>query len=100
MSQSTIIHVIPSIIRANVANKTSDPAIVVRQNNVERLAGIVEIRHKGKVVARICPQYDNPIPNGMGEGARVWIETTEDVTLEQEAWPVEHRGQPCNTILA
>jgi len=99
MSQTTIIHVLPSVVRENVAQKRNDPAIVVRQDGVERLAGIVEIRNKeGKIVARICPNYDSPIPNGLGQGARVWIETTEDVTLHQEAWPVAHRGEQCSPL--
>lgn len=97
MSQTTIIHVLPSVVRENVAKDKDDPAIIVRQDGIERLANVVEIRHNGKVVARICPNYNNPIPDGMGEGARVWVETTEEVTLHQESWLLANKDHYCTT---
>ncbi len=95
MSKAKLIHVRPAAVRANVTEGKREPAILVRQNGRERLAHAIEIVDKhGEVVAVINPQYQNPIQDGIGKGACVWVETELDVRLTGESWPIQRELAP------
>lgn len=74
----TIIHVNQHVIRKNNKLGTKDPVLTVKTYKSNDYASTAEIRHEGKVVARIVYRPDEPLSCG----ARVWIETECEVQLD------------------
>ena len=75
----TIIHVNQHIIKANAKNGTEDDPLTVKdykQNRRARTASILDAN--GKLVAQVVYRPSNPLACG----ARVWIETTNEVVTE------------------
>jgi hypothetical protein len=69
----TVIHVNQHKVRA----KDVAP-LTVKTYKDNRPASTAEIIHDGEVVARIMYRPDNPLPCG----ARVWIETEQEVRVQ------------------
>ena len=69
----TIIHVNQHVIKANAKNGTNDPVLTVKTYKENRYAHEVTINGSSKVVYSEKP---------LSCGARVWIETQAEVTIE------------------
>lgn len=75
----TIIHVNQHIIKSNKKNNTQEPVLTVKTYKSNRYGSNVIIKDKtGDEVARIIYRPDRPLSCG----ARCWIETTEDVFVD------------------
>lgn len=77
MSKLKRIHINQHHIRANAKDGTALPVITVKTYNSNDYAHEAKIMHDGEVVATIKYQPDDPLSCG----ARVWIETREEVIL-------------------
>lgn len=73
----TIIHVNQHKIKSNVKNSKNDPVLTCKTYKDNDYAHEVEIISCGKVVAKVVYSPDKPLSCG----ARVWIETQEEVRL-------------------
>jgi hypothetical protein len=72
----TIIHVNQHVIKANAKNGTNDPVLTVKSWNSNIYAHAVDIAGPSKVV------YSPEKP--LRCGAKVWIETHSEVTIQNE----------------
>lgn len=73
-----VIHINRYTIGRNVKNKTNDPAIIVRTYKGPKYGHTVHIKdNAGNTVATII-QSETPLS---GCGARVWIETKNEVEI-------------------
>jgi len=70
----TIVHVNQAILRANMKNGTSKPALIVRTYKGSNNASAVEIHGPSSVIYR--PHHP------LSCGARAWVETEAEVTYE------------------
>jgi hypothetical protein len=75
--KKTIIHINQHVIRRNRVNGTTEPVITVKRGRVNLYANEVRIDGPCEVVYR----PDAPLKCG----ARVWIETTSPVILDENA---------------
>lgn len=74
----TIVHVNQHVIKANAKNGTTDPVLTVKTYKSNLYAREVEILDAdGNVAAKVVYSPDKPLSCG----ARVWIETQNDVTI-------------------
>jgi hypothetical protein len=73
----TIIHVNQHAVRRNTKNSEKEPVITCKTYKSNDYAHEVEIISDGKVVAKVVYRPDKPLSCG----ARVWIETEEEVRL-------------------
>jgi len=74
----TIIHVNQHVIRKNAKEGTTEPVLTVKTYKENRYAHEVVIKSdNGEELARIVYRPDSPLSCG----ARVWIETQNEVTL-------------------
>lgn len=72
------IHINQHIIKANAKNGDSNPVITVKTYDSNTYGHTVEILDKnGNVVATVVYSPDKPLPCG----AKVWIETSSEVTI-------------------
>lgn len=71
----TIIHVNQHIIRSNLKNKENQPVLTVKTHKSNTYAHTVEIQGPSRVI------YSPNKP--LSCGARVWIETQAEVTLDR-----------------
>ena len=77
----TIIHVNQHNIRKNIKNNTNAPVITVKTYKSNNYAHQVIIKDKhGEEVARVIYSADKPLSCG----ARVWIETKNEVEIINE----------------
>jgi hypothetical protein len=78
MARKTVIHVNQHVIKANAVHGTDDPPLTVKDYRDNRKAYTAEILDdRGNVVARIINRPHDPLSCG----ARVWIETTNEVRV-------------------
>ena len=73
----TIIHVIQAKIRSNTKNSENEPVLSCKTYKSNDYVHEAEIISNGKVVAKVVYRPDKPLSCG----ARVWIETEEEVRL-------------------
>lgn len=73
----TIIHVNNHKIKSNAKNSENEPVLTCKTHKSNDYAHEVEIISNGKVVAKVVYRPDKPLSCG----ARVWIETQEEVRL-------------------
>ena len=72
------IHINQHIIKANAKNGDSNPVITVKTYDSNTYGHTVAILDKnGNVVATVVYSPDKPLPCG----AKVWIETSSEVTI-------------------
>jgi hypothetical protein len=77
----TIIHVNQHVIRRNATKGEQEPVLTVKKAKTNKYAYEAIIKsHTGQEVARIVYRPDKPLSCG----ARVWIETYNDVELVTE----------------
>lgn len=87
----TIIHVNQHKIRSNKKNNAREHVLSVKTYKSNRYGSNVIIKDKtGDEVARIIYSPDKPLPCG----ARCWVETTEDVFIDDEE---ESKTKPLRT---
>jgi len=72
-----IIHVNQHQIRHNAKHGTSDPVLTVKTYKSNEYASEVLVKKDNEVVAKIVYSPDKPLSCG----ARVWIETEEEVVI-------------------
>ena len=77
----TIIHVNQAILRKNTKETTEEPVLTVKTYKDNRYAKTAVIRDAdGNEVARVVYRPHKPL----GCGARCWIETQLEVTVDEE----------------
>jgi hypothetical protein len=73
----TIIHVNQHVIKKNAKEGTDDPVLTVKTYKDNRYAHQVLIKKDGEVIAKVVYSADKPLSCG----ARVWIETEDEVEI-------------------